>query len=218
MAGRICLVTKAIHLELVSDLTTESFIAAFKRFIARRSICNQVYSDNATNFHCARNTLYELFQFFKSKDFNSAIQSFSNSQNFKWSFIPPSSPHFVGLWESGIKSVKFHLRSFVGQTILTFKEFYTILTQIEACLNSRPLFAISNDPKDPEPLTPGHFLIGSPLTSFPDPDFSEIPENRLGRWQLLQKFIQVIWKRWSKDYLHQLQQRNKWRFPNRNLV
>ncbi|XP_075221651.1 uncharacterized protein LOC142324666 [Lycorma delicatula] len=67
---------------------------------------------------------------------------------------------------------------------------------------------------DPEPLTPGHFLIGSPLTSFPDPDFSEIPENRLGRWQLLQKFIQVIWKRWSKDYM---QQRNKWRFPNRNL-
>ncbi|XP_075214864.1 uncharacterized protein LOC142320756 [Lycorma delicatula] len=106
--------------------------------------------------------------------------------------------------------------SFIDDLLLA-GEFYTILTQIEACLNSRPLFAISNDPKDPEPLTPGHFLIGSPLTSFPDPDFSEIPENRLGRWQLLQKFIQVIWKRWSKGYLHQLQQNNKWLFPNRNL-
>ena len=69
-----------------------------------------------------------------------------------------------------------------------------VLSQIEACLNSRPLFAISSDVNDPVPLTPGHFLICAPLTAIPDPDLSHIPISRLGRWQLLQKFVQVIWK------------------------
>ena len=97
----------------------------------------------------------------------------------------------------------------VGKSILTFEEFTTVLSQIEACLNSRPLFAISSDVNDPVPLTPGHFLICAPLTALPDPDLSHIPISRLGRWQLLQKFVQVIWKAWSRDYLHQLQQRHK---------
>ena len=96
--------------------------------------------------------------------------------------------------------------------------YYTILTQIESCLNSRPLFAIINDYRDPEPLTPAHFLVGSPLTSLPEPDYSEVKIGRLGRWQLLQRFIHSIWKRWSKDYLHQLQQRNRWRIQSKNLA
>ena len=96
--------------------------------------------------------------------------------------------------------------------------YYTILTQIEACLNSRPLFAISSDSRDPEPLTPAHFLVGFPLTALPESDYSQINITRLGRWQLLQRFTQSIWNRWSKDYLHQLQQRNKWRSTSKNLT
>ena len=154
----------------------------------------------------------------KSKGFEQTTQEFTSSQGIKWSFIPPSAPHFGGLWESGVKSVKFHLRRVIGCTILTFEEYYTILTQIESCLNSRPLFAISNDFRDPEPLTPAHFLVGSPLTALPEPDYTQVSISRLGRWQLLQRFTQSIWKRWSKDYLHQLQQRNKWRITSRNLT
>lgn len=213
----ICMTTKAIHLELVSDLTSDAFIAALKRFISRRGIPSKIFSDNGTNFRAARNNLYELFNLFKNTVFKNNLQSFSSSQGIDWSFIPPSSPHFGGLWESGIKGVKFHLRRVIGKSVLNFEELYTVLTQIEACLNSRPLFAISSDSRDPEPLTPGHFLIGTPILSIPDPDFTDVPVNRLGRWQLLQRFIQSVWKKWSKDYLHQLQQRNKWRFPNRNL-
>ena len=67
------------------------------------------------------------------------------------------------------------------------------------------------------PLTPGHFLIYAPLTAIPDPDLSHVPISRLGRWQLLQTFVQVIWKSWSRDYLHQLQQRHKWKFSKQNV-
>ena len=73
------------------------------------------------------------------------------------------------------------------------------------------------DRNDPVPLTPGHFLICAPLTAIPDPDLSHVPISRLGRWQLLQKFVQVIWKSWSRDYLHQLQQRHKWKFAKENV-
>lgn len=213
----ICLSTKAIHLELVSDLSSEAFLAAFRRFISRRGLPIQIFSDNGTNFRHANNILHDLFKLFNSEGFKNVTQSFFSAQGINWSFIPPSSPHFGGLWESGIKSVKFHLRRVIGQTILNFEELYTVLTQIEACLNSRPLCAMSNDSNDPEPLTPSHFLVGSPLTAIPDPNLDVISNNRLGRWQLLQKFTQSIWKKWSRDYLNQLQQRNKWRFPQRNL-
>jgi hypothetical protein len=92
---------------------------------------------------------------------------------------------------------------------LTFDEMYTILTQVEACLNSRPLCALSNDIESPAVLTPGHFLIGQAPCALPDARFEDIPENRLTRWELLQHAQQVFWHRWSKDYLHQLQQRSK---------
>ena len=149
----ICMATKAIHLELVSDLTSDAFIAALKRFIARRGIPDQIFSDNGTNFRRASSTLHELYKLFQSNGFEQTTQDFTSAQGIKWSFIPPSAPHFGGLWESGVKSVKFHLRRVVGGTILTFEEYYTILTQIESCLNSHPMFAISNDSRDPEPLT-----------------------------------------------------------------
>ncbi|KAH0821189.1 hypothetical protein GEV33_001602 [Tenebrio molitor] len=86
---------------------------------------------------------------------------------------------------------------------------YTVLVQIEACLNSRPLTPISNDPNDLEPLTPGHFLVGEPLTSIPEYDVSDVTMNRLSRWQLVEQLRSHFWKRWHREYLTQLQQRNK---------
>ena len=100
----ICMCTKAIHLELVSDLTSDAFIAALKRFIARRGIPTQLFSDNGTNFRRASSTLHDLYRLFKSKGYEQTTQEFISSQDIKWSFIRPSAPHFGGLWESGVKS------------------------------------------------------------------------------------------------------------------
>ena len=112
--------------------------------------------------------------------------------------------------EAGIKSVKFHLRRIIGEQVLAFEELDTVLVQIEAVLNSRPLCPLSSDPNDLLPLTPGHFLTMAPLSCIPDADLSSLSVNRLDRWQLLMHFHQVFWKRWHTEYLHTLQQRGKW--------
>lgn len=134
----ICFSTRAIHLEAMSDLSSSSFIAALRRFVRRRGCPQRHFCDNATNFVRARNELHEIRQFVKEKisDISDEV-CFPN--NIDWKFIPPSSPHVGGLWEAGVKSCKFHLKCIIGQTLLTFEELSTVLVQIEACLNSRPI-------------------------------------------------------------------------------
>ncbi|GBO27480.1 hypothetical protein AVEN_259524-1 [Araneus ventricosus] len=84
-------------------------------------------------------------------------------------------------------------------------------------LNSRPLTPLSSEVEDLEILTPGHFLIGRPITAIPEPLMIELNDNRLNRWQLLTKKVQAIWKHWSKNYLNNLQQRHKWMFKKDNV-
>lgn len=102
-----------------------------------------------------------------------------------WRFVPPSAPHFGGLWEAGVRSVKHHLKRVVGSHTLTFEEMVTLLCQVEACLNPRPIAPNSDKIKDYSALTPGHFLIGSSITAIPEPTLLDVNENRLTRWQLL---------------------------------
>ncbi|UYV65036.1 hypothetical protein LAZ67_3002885 [Cordylochernes scorpioides] len=204
----ICMFSKAIHIELVSNLTTEAFLAALRRFIGRRGRPAEINTDNATNFVGAYKDLRKLF--------NSNIHDFASSEEIKWNFIPPSSPHFGGLWEAGIKSVKYHLRRIVGKTKLTFEELTTVLTQIEACLNSRPLCPLTDDPEDLNALTAGHFLIGMPLTAVPSL-VRESGSSLKGRWQLVEQIKTDFWKRWSCEYFSRLQNRPKWLKPVDNI-
>jgi hypothetical protein len=158
----ICMATKAKHLELVSNLTTEAFIAALKRFIATRGLINHLYSDNGSNSVGANRELKEFF--FKSEEFLRQVQNYGTKTQCQWHFIPPNSPHFGGLWEAGVKSLKYHRKRIVGKALLNFEEISTLLAQVEGCLNSR-LIALYNEPNDPSYLSPGHFFIGAPLTS-----------------------------------------------------
>ena len=97
------------------------------------------------------------------------ISQFCSIQGISWKFIPERAPNFGGLWKSAVKSMKIHLRRVNSDVKLTFEEFTTVLTQVEAILNSRPLIPSPCDDDGIEPLTPGHFLIGKPLESLPDP-------------------------------------------------
>lgn len=135
----------------------------------------------------------------------------------QWHFIAPSSPHMGGLWESAVKSMKHHFRRIVANSSLDYEQATTLLAQIEATLNSRPLCKLSDDPFDSTYLTPGHFLIGEPLTTLPDPDLSDIKLNRLDRWQYIQRLNQQLWQKWSTDYLCALQQRPKWTTSKPNI-
>jgi hypothetical protein len=206
----ICLVTKEIDIELVSDLTTEAFLATLHRFMARRGRSHNIYSDNATCFKGANNTLCELRKMLNSDAVQEEINNFMTTEGVGWHFIPPASPHFGGLWEAEIKSMKHHVCRVIGNACISFEEMSTILAQIETCLNSRPLCQIPSYTKDPQALTTGHFLIGEPLMAIPDADYSGVPINRLSRWQFIQRCTQHLWKEWSRDYMHQLQQRYKW--------
>lgn len=212
----VCLSTKAIHVEAVSDLTSNGFIAAYRRFVSRRGLPAHVYSDNGTNFVGAVKILRKSFETSLLK-VKSDIISNATRNNTEWHFIPASSPHFGGLWEAGVKSLKHHLKRTVGNAKLTYEELSTVLTQIEACLNSRPLAPLTTDPNDFTALTPGHFLVGNALLSAPDPDVLDEKLSILTRWQLVQRMFQAVATRWQTEYLTRLQQRPKWTKPTGNI-
>ncbi|GFW88341.1 integrase catalytic domain-containing protein [Trichonephila clavipes] len=212
----VCLATKAVHIEAVGDLTTDSFIAALHRFTARRGAPRHIYSDNGTNFVGARRKLDEIRKLWLSLRTNEAIPYYLSKSSIDWHFIPPSSPHFGGIWESGIRSVKFHLKRVLGETILTFEELTIVFTQIEGLLNSRPLSYVNDsDIECISALTPSHFLTGDVLLSVPE----ELPStsSHRNRWELLQNIKRGFWKQWSADYLSSLEPRKKWQDTQPNL-
>nr|XP_012145743.1 PREDICTED: uncharacterized protein LOC105663128 [Megachile rotundata] len=167
--------SKAVHMELATDLSTNAFIQCLRRFIARRD-------------------------------------------GIEWKLIPPHAPHFGGLWERAVRSAKHHVKCVIGDQRLTFEELYTLLTQVESCLNSRPLSPMSSDPTDFCPLTPGHFLIGTVPTSLPDRKLEDVKTNRLNRFQLLQQMFQHFWRRWQAECIHEMQQRYKWRSITKRII
>lgn len=209
----VCMATKAMHLELVSNLTAESFIAALRRFIARRGKITNIFSDNGTNFVAANKIIQELNEDEKMRYQNSLNNEFLSNEII-WHFSPPGSPHHNGLAEAAVKSTKFHLKRALGEKHLTFEEMCTLLSQVEAVVNARPICAMSNDPNDIQPLTPAHFLNMVPMELAPENDLMDVKENYLSRWQLVQKIFQNFWIQWKNDYLNQLQLRNKWYTKN----
>ncbi|XP_071581108.1 uncharacterized protein [Temnothorax nylanderi] len=205
----VCLSSKAVHLDVASDYSSQAFIAAFKRFVSRRGMCTELYSDCGTNFVGADAELRKLFAA-STKEGRSIAEEMANNR-VRWRFNPPEAPHFGGLWEAVVKSAKHHLRRVLGDATLTYEEMATLLTQIEACLNSRPLSPLTDDPEDCAALTPGHLLVGTALTSVPEPSLLDVPAARLSRWQLLQQMRDQFWSRWQTEYLRSLIPRSKWK-------
>ena len=213
----VSLSVRAVHLELVSDLTTSAFIACLRRFISRRGKPSLLWSDHGTNFAGASREIQELIKFMETQQTQKSISEFCTVQGIEWRFIPEHTPHFGGLWEAAVKSFKLHLHRVVGNVRLTFEELATVLSQIEACLNSRPLVALPQDDDGIEALTPGHFLIGRPLEALPDPAMSYRPISIISRWHLCQAIVRHLWQRWSVEYLSSLQRISKWHKPSQNL-
>lgn len=206
----VCFITKAVHCELVEDLSTEAFLAALDRFVARRGIANEIYCDNATNFQGAANELRQCLQFLKKSDIQADIIAHMASIRVSFMFIPPRAPNFGGIWEAAVKSFKRVISKLVVNSHLTYIELYTLLVETEAVLNSRPLSPISPDPNDCEFLTPGHFLVGENILAIPRPSLLDVRENCLSRWQRVQQLHQHFWKRWQREYLQEMQRRQKW--------
>ncbi|XP_059223867.1 uncharacterized protein LOC131997245 [Stomoxys calcitrans] len=210
----ICMTTRAIHLEAVSGLTTDAFMAALKRFFARRGKSGHIYSDNGTNFVGAAGAMEK--EFARVIKQNANLAEVLEHQLVKWHFIPPGSPHFGGLWEAAVKSMKFHLKRVIGENKMTFEEMSTLLAQIEAILNSRPMCDISNGDESLDVLTPVHFLIGRPMIDAPE-FVNDAAIGCLERWKLVQKMRKHFWNNWTNDYLTNLHLRYKWKTASQNL-
>ena len=157
-----CAVYRAIHLELIMSLSTQSFLLGFRRFIVRRGRPKVVYSDNGTNFVGADNLL-------KTIDWK-AIEAEATVSRIQWYFNPPAAPWWGGFWERMIQMVKRLLRRVLGQSSLTYEELTTVLYDCEAVVNSRPLTYVSEDSGDFIPLTPAMFLGENIEVGVPDLD------------------------------------------------
>ncbi|XP_011884033.1 PREDICTED: uncharacterized protein LOC105571168, partial [Vollenhovia emeryi] len=125
----VCFSTSAVHLGAVSDYSSEGFIAAYRRFSSRRGIAHTLQSDCGTNFIGADTALKRLF--IQSTQDHQRVSHLLSQDNNRWEFNPPATPHMGGKWEAVVKPIKFHLRRTIGESVLTFEELTTLLTQIE---------------------------------------------------------------------------------------
>lgn len=198
----LCYCTRAVHLETVSDLMTSALFAALKRFSSRRGCPATIYSDNATNFWGTQNLLADK-----------QIEVYPPDHQISWKFNPPRTPHFGGMFEATVQSMKKHLIKVIGDQILTFEELATLATEVEAVLNSQPISLTSANDLD-NYLTPGHFLIGTHLLM--PPDLGDATVKLPIRWQLVQELKLSFWHHWRNDYLNGFQKLNKWHkdWPN----
>ena len=135
------------------------------------------------------------------------------AHHIKWTHIPARPPHFGGLWEDAVKSMKILYKSVRPHSLFT-DELFTVLVEGEAALNSRPLVPLESGPADGlEVLTPGHFLIGKAVKSIPVEMPMHLNINRLTHWNLCQRLSAHFWEHWVQEYVTQLQRYTKWFRP-----
>ncbi|XP_044755112.1 uncharacterized protein LOC123314064 [Coccinella septempunctata] len=151
-----CLTSRAVHIEIVASLSTDSTIMALRRMAARRGWPRLMYSDNGTNFRGADQELRLAY-----KEWLPKLQDEGLLHRMEWRFIPPGAPNQGGAWERMVRSVKTALRVTLREKAPTEEVLRTLLTEAEFSINARPLTHVSVNPADPEALTPNHFLIGS---------------------------------------------------------
>lgn len=204
----VCMKTRAVHLDMVNDLMSSTFVACYERFVARRGHCYKIYSDNGTSFIGAER---EIAKAYKTWTNDGTLDSIAN-KGAQWKFMTPAAPHQGGIYEAAVKSMKYHLKRIAGARVMEYVQFGTPLCGIEAVLNSRPLTPLTDDPEDMQALTPGHFLIGEPFVL--PPVFQHVNESDVeGKraWNARKIMMDHFWQKWQNEYLTTLQERKKWR-------
>ncbi|XP_065197781.1 uncharacterized protein LOC135829305 [Sycon ciliatum] len=208
-----CMVTRAIHLELVADMTTEQFLMALRRFVARRGVPRKIFSDNAQQFLLSKSTLQLAWEAIVKDDHT---LNYAASHGIEWICIVQLSPWMGGFYERLIGIVKKALRKSIGRLVLGTTELSTILVEVEAVVNSRPLVYVSDEIYTV--LTPAHFLSLSAEISLPqghveeDPDFAPTmssAELLLSTWKKGQKRLNEFWNCWRSEYLTSLRERQQ---------
>ncbi|XP_026325448.1 uncharacterized protein LOC113234358 [Hyposmocoma kahamanoa] len=201
-----CLTTRAVHVEVAGDLSTDSAIMALRRFISRRGCPTELWSDQGTNLRGADAELQRAVL--------EAIQEDASIRFIKWRYIPPSAPFMGGAWERLVRSIKTALYTVLHERAPKEEVLHTLLVEAEHTLNSRPLTHVSTAPEDENPLTPNHFLLGGP-SRVPLPGaFTDTDIDGRKIWRTSQRLADMFWSRWVKEYLPDLQHRRTPRATN----
>ncbi|XP_063968368.1 uncharacterized protein LOC129265564 [Lytechinus pictus] len=201
-----CMATRAVHLEVANSLETDTFINALRRFINRRGQPAKIWSDNGSNFRGAQRELKENLAQVNSKKVNRYLAQ----RGIDWKFNPPGASHMGGIWERVIRSVRRILGILLKNQTLTDEGFITMMSEVEAILNSRPLTPLTSDSNDLEPLTPNHLLLYHRNLTVPPGIFTKEDCLLRRRWRQVQYLADQFWRRWVREYLPILQQRQKW--------
>lgn len=209
----ICMTTRMIHIECVSDLTSEKFLWALQRLVAIYSMPAKMFSDNAKTFKGAANELRRIREVWM----DARTEDFLNSKGVQWQFITPRAPFQGGIWEAAVKSTKSHMDRVLRRQVLTFEQYQTMFAKIASVLNSRPLVPLNDDQDEINYLTPAHAVRGERIVQPLNYDLTEIPIERVKQGAVLDKIQQDFWSSFAKDYLSTLQTRYKWKSKEQNL-
>jgi hypothetical protein len=206
-----CMGMRAVHLEMVESLDTNSFINSFRRFVARRGKPTTVYSDNGTNFVGGQRELDAAHNGLSEE----LMKNYASKNDIGWHFNPPYASHHGGVWERMIRSVRRIMASMLKDR-LSDETLHTILCEVEFIINNRPLTKLSDDPLDLNPLTPNHLLMMGGSCTIPPGEFG-LKDSYRHRWRYVQHITDIFWKRFVKEYLPELQKRTKWDREEYNL-
>ncbi|XP_038120345.1 uncharacterized protein LOC119770113 [Culex quinquefasciatus] len=202
-----CLTIRAVHLELVASLSTDSCKKAIRRFIARRGAPQEIYSDNGTNFQGASG---ELSKELAKVNHNELSSTFTDTHT-QWRFNPPAAPHMGGCWERMVRSVKAALSAIPVERKLDEESLVTLLAEAEHMVNSRPLTFVPLESADSESLTPNHFLmLSSSGVQQAVKDPVGVCAAIKNSWNSIQHTLDEFWSRWVKEYLPTIARRTKW--------
>ncbi|XP_072321671.1 uncharacterized protein [Eucyclogobius newberryi] len=208
-----CLSTRAVHIEIIESMTTASFINALRRFTAIRGPVKMLRSDRGTNFMGACKELN-----LNSDDSN--LKTYLQDNKCTWSFNPPHSSHMGGVWERMIGIARRILDALLlktGMTSLTHEMLTTLMAEVTAIMNSRPLVPISSDPESPAVLSPSMLLTQKTDSLAPPAGDFDMHDLSNKHWKRVQGLADAFWKRWKMDYLSTLQPRRKWNTEKDNL-
>ncbi|XP_076857275.1 uncharacterized protein LOC143511532 [Brachyhypopomus gauderio] len=210
-----CMSTRAVHIEVIDSLDTSSFINALRRFFAIRGPSKQLHSDCGTNFIGACREL----EFHKVVT-ESEVQRYTSNQGCTWRFNPPHSSHMGGVWERMVGIARRILDSMLMRTpssTLSHEVLCTLMAEVTAIINSRPLVSVSSDPDVPQILTPT-MLLTQKQSVLPPPGIFTEKDLYKQQWRQVQRLADEFWNRWKREYLHILQLRHKWQESSPNIT
>ncbi|KAL6475780.1 hypothetical protein MHYP_G00168200 [Metynnis hypsauchen] len=212
-----CLYSRAVHIEMLEDLSTDSFINALRCFISLRGAVRQLRCDQGSNFIGARSEFKEALKQCDTK----LLEIFLTERQCEFVFNSPSASHAGGVWERQIRTIRNVLNAVFAQCPgrLDDASLRTLFYEVMAIVNSRPLTVDGiNDPQAMEPLTPNHLITMKSKVALPPPGvFVKEDLYATKRWRRVQYLIEQFWGRWKREYLLNISTRQKWHLPQRNL-